>query len=331
MFKSATIKLMVWYVLFVVVLSLVFSGVLYQFSSHELSEALGNQYKVLVGSDHDADNQSSETTKELDSRSQHLIQNLVYFNILILFGAIISSYILARRTLRPIEIAHRAQIRFSAEASHELRTPLTAMKADTESRLMQRNPDAASLRQTLEGNLADIERLERLTEHLLEISRYKSRSLVEKRSAEASLVIGNVVGLFKQRAKEKNIKLKASIDPLTVAIDAESLSQLVTIIIDNAIKYSKSKTNISIQLERNNKQATLTIIDQGIGIHPDDLPHIYEYFYRSKYRHQSREKIAGYGLGLPLAKGIVELYNGAIDIKSTEGNGTTVSVTLPLA
>src|ERR1035438_8663009 len=130
MFKSATLKLTLWYVLIVMVLSLLFSGVLYHFTTHELSEGLDDQYHQIISNDHDGDNYRYISTSELDTRSKHLILEMVYFNIVVLLGASISSYALARRTLRPIEEAHQAQIRFTAEASHELRTPLTAMKAD---------------------------------------------------------------------------------------------------------------------------------------------------------------------------------------------------------
>jgi signal transduction histidine kinase len=150
MFRSAIVKLTLAYVVLATVLSLLFSGVLYHFSTDTISDALNNQHKYLVSNDHDFDN-SFPVSEELNRQSEHLFGQLVYFNIIVITGSTIVSYALARRTLRPIERAHQAQIRFTAEASHELRTPLAAMRADTEVALMEKGINS-KVRRTLQGN-----------------------------------------------------------------------------------------------------------------------------------------------------------------------------------
>jgi signal transduction histidine kinase len=332
MFKSAIVTLTLWYVLLSTILCLLVSGVVYHFSTRELSEALRNQYAQLANSDHDSDNQRYVPTQELDTRSQHLLQNLIYFNVVVLAGSSVASYALARRTLRPIEAAHQAQIRFTAEASHELRTPLAAMKADTEATLMDDRNDAVMLRWTLQGNLHDIEKLEKLTNHLLEISRYKSKATPVWKDVELGTIIEDVLKQFRQPISASHIEITTDTKPVHLKGDPQALCQLVTIVLDNAIKYSPDKGSIRVVLTKANKQATLTIADTGMGIRAEDLPHIFESFYRSQKVATSEHKLpAGYGLGLPLAREIVEVHNGTIGVHSKENNGTVVTIKLPLS
>jgi len=330
MFKSAIVTLTLWYVLLSVGLSLLFSGVLYHASTHELGDALRNQYQEIANNDHDGDNQRYVST-ELDARSQHLLRQLVYFNIVILAGSGIVSYLLARRTLKPIEDAHKAQVRFTAEASHELRTPLTAMKADTEATLMDRSNDPAVLRKTLQDNLRDIEKLEKLANHLLEISRHKSKAVTAFEDIDLETVIQKALEQLQQPIHANQLKIRASTASVHVKGDPQGLQQLFIIVLDNAIKYSHSKGSIDVKLANDNKHAVIVITDEGIGIRAADLPHIFERFYRSKTAVAKEGEVSGYGLGLPLAKEIVDLHKGSFEIQSEENKGTTATIELPLS
>lgn len=330
MFRSATLKLTLWYVFLVMVLSVTFSGVLYHFSTRQLGEALHNQYRAMVDNDHDADNEYKVSGHELDARSSDLLQDLWYFNAVVLFGSAGVSYILARRTLRPIELAHQVQIRFTAEASHELRTPITAMKADTEATLMQPGDDPAILRATLEGNLRDIDRLEKLTDHLLEISRYRSGAHIARDSVKLDTILSEVMAESKHAIAAKQLVLDVNIEPLLIVGDSQSVRRLITIVLDNAIKYSSPKGRINVVVIAENHYAMITIQDQGMGIDSHDLEHVFEPFYRAKNAIE-RKNVRGYGLGLPLAKEIVELHKGTITIQSNKRKGTTIMITMPLA
>lgn len=324
MFKSATVTLTLWYVLLSLGLSLLFSGVLYHFSTRELAEALHNQYSVLASND--GDSRLFASSQELDTRSQHLLLNLAYFNILVLVGSSVASYGLARRTLRPIEEAHQAQIRFTAEASHELRTPLAAMRADTETTLMERTDDPAVLRRTLQGNLNDIDKLEKLTNHLLELSRYKSKAADVKETIDLDGIFQDVTKQFQQPILAKHLKITIDTRPLQVIGDQQAVRQLITIVLDNAIKYSQPKGAIALSLGKDNRHAIIKIADKGIGIRHEDLVHVFESFYRAQ-----NVSTKGYGLGLPLAKGIVEAHGGTISIQSQQHAGTVVTIKLPLS
>lgn len=331
MFKSATLKLTLWYVLIVMLLSVLFSGVLYRFGTHELSEGLNDQYHQIVVDDHDSDDINHISKTELDTRSTRLKEELVYFNIIVLAGAFITSYVLARRTLRPIEEFHKSQIRFTADASHELKTPLTAMKADTEATLMLGSGDSALLRQTLKDNLKDIEKLEKLTEHLLDLSRHDSKATAKAEVLDVEKITKEVVSSLGPRIRHKKLKINLKTQSARVKAEPHGLNQLITIVLDNAIKYSHREGQISVNLINKGEQAIITIGDNGIGIPIDDLPHIFERFYRSKNINSTKDGSTGYGLGLPLAKDIVELSGGRIVVQSKEGQGTTVDITLPIA
>jgi len=329
MFKSALVKLMMWYIALAMVLSLIFSFVLYHFSTQEIGEGLNNQYKAIIRNDHDNDSDDSTTKKELHARSMHLLQDLVYFNVFVLIGSGFSSYWLARKTLRPIEEAHQAQIRFTAEASHELRTPLTALRADTESVLMQNKNDPKLLKKTLKDNLRDIEKLEKLANHLLEMSKYKSKTTMLSESVDLKVKIISIIEQFKKQISNKKVAINFEGKSVKVNADPIAIGQLISIVLDNAIKYSRPKGQIKVSLAELKGNAIIKVEDNGIGISPKDMPHIFEHFYRSPHTKNAGIKASGYGLGLPLAKDIVDLYEGSVHIESVEHEGTKVTINLP--
>lgn len=330
MFKSAILKLTFWYVLLSVLLSLLFSGVIYRFATHELREGLQNQYHALETNDHDSDNVATLPTAELNDRSSNLITDLVYFNIVVFLGSTLVSYILARRTMRPIEEAHQAQMIFTAEASHELRTPLAGMRADTESVLMQKNKDLHMMQTALEDNLQDILKIQKLTDHLLQMSRYKSHGTLAHEPIDLQELVRETITQFERQQPKNEINIELTGKPIHVVADQMVIQQLVAIILDNAIKYSKSRSQIRIVLEENAGKLSIVVTDKGVGINPKDLPHIFEHFYRSSNAKNKQNQASGYGLGLPLAKNIVDLYHGQIIIESVEKEGTTVTVELPV-
>lgn len=329
MFQSATVKLTFWYVLLAAMLCLAYSVVVYHLSTEELDEALNRQYHSLVSTnDHDNDNVPPPYTA-IHDHSKHLLSELVWFNIAVIVGSSAFGYLLARRTLRPIEQAHTAQIRFTAEASHELRTPLAAMRADTEVALMEKGL-AVQARRILKTNLQDIERLERLTTNLLDIARYHNGVAPKLSVLDFDELTQQAIKQLAHQALHKHITLKSTILPVQVTGDQRALEQLVIIFIDNAIKYSHADTTVAISLKADAARAVLTITDTGVGIPADDLPHIFEHFYRS-HNTSKTEHTSGYGLGLPLAQEILSAHDGQVEIESQENHGTTVTVTLPTA
>jgi signal transduction histidine kinase len=328
MFKSALTKLTLVYVGLVMALCIIFSFVFFQFATHELNAGFKNQYRIISGNDHDSDNYNSVSGPELHARADHLETNLVYFNAAVLVGTVVAGYVLAMRTLRPIEAAHASQERFTAEASHELRTPLTAMKADTESILMTQDATTKQLRKALEENLHDIERLEKLSTHLLNMGRYKSKNNLATETIDLQTLIKETVVQAKRHYKNKHATIITDLQPAKALVEPIAIQQLLLIVIENALKYSRANAAVKVSQIVESNQIRITVEDTGIGISETDLPHIFEHFYRSSQA-KSSDTASGYGLGLPLARDIVALYNGTIEVTSREGKGTIVTIFLP--
>lgn len=329
MFRSAIFKLTLWYVVIAAYLCLLFSVVVYHLSTEELSEALHHQYSSFLDNGHDRSN-IPPPDSDIRQHGQHLLSELIWFNVAVIAGSSVIGYFLAHRTLKPIEDAHQFQMRFTAEASHELRTPLAAMRADTEATLMEKKLPAKTQRM-LRNNLHDIERLEQLTEHLLDIARYQNKTTTNPVLLDFDELTHKVVSQLDYAAQQKHIRIKQSIQPAQIMGEQHGLQQLVTIVLDNAIKYSQKRSTVWVSLRSDTRDAILTVKDNGIGIPVDDLPHVFEHFYRSANIESDKKTMGGYGLGLALAREITNAHNGTINIQSRDNNGTTVCITLPLA
>ncbi|HXH27069.1 MAG TPA: HAMP domain-containing sensor histidine kinase, partial [Candidatus Acidoferrum sp.] len=248
--------------------------------------------------------------------------------IVLLAVACAASYLLARHNLRPLEQAMEAQSRFTADASHELRTPLTTMRTEIEVAL--RNPalGKAEMRDLLHSNLEEVAKLKALSEGLLRLAQADGAAVQMARVSLAA-VVKNASKQLAATAGAKHITIAENIKDVTVTGDQQSLSELLVILLDNAIKYSPEQTTVTITTLTQNKQALCTVADQGRGIKAADLPHIFDRFYRTD---ASRSKLSpgGYGLGLPIARKIIEAHRGSIEVKSAPGKGSTFTIKLPL-
>jgi len=333
MFKSALIKLILWYVALVMALSLTFSFFLYHFSVNELKEGLNKQYQDLTITNTNTNNNNSNITeKEFNERATGLLRVFIYFNLIAFIGSTILSYFLAKQTLGPIKKAHQIQTRFAALASHELRTPLAAIKADTESVLMMANNNNQKiLVKALRDNLRDVQRLEELTNHSLEVAKYQSSNQLNEETIDISMIIQQVITQIKHTKEGKNRKIIYAKDKAIMFTgDPLALKLLFSTLFDNAVKYSPKSSTINVALTQQAKKIVVTINNLGEVIDPHDLPYLFEFFYRSNNnRNNLKRKNTGFGLGLALAKQIVDLHQGKINITSMPNIGTTVIVILP--
>ncbi len=325
-FKSAALKLTVWYLLIIMCLSLIFSGALYRISSDELAHNTSRQISYfndeLAPGDFNAYRQLRQ--KQYNESINNLRGSLVVFNLLVLVGGGMVSYVLARRTLRPIEESLNAQKRFTGDASHELRTPLTAMQTEIEVAL--RNPkltknDSVEL---LKSNLEEVNKLKDLSEGLLALTGNNEKSLA-KEMVPVSQIVEQAVERNLRSAESKKIKLVHKSAATSVHGDKAGLIQLVSILIDNAVKYSPPASQVEITAERRNKHMQIQVKDRGKGIKAQDLPRIFERFYRADSS-RSRSESEGYGLGLAIAKKIADLHDAYIEVKSAPGKGSTFTL-----
>lgn len=156
---------------------------------------------------------------------------------------------------------------------------------------------------------------------------------VQKSECSLAIFFGhdNAQAVLGDAAQEKHIRIKQNVRPTQVIGDQHGLQQLVTIVLDNALKYSDKQGTVTVSLRTDEATALLTIKDDGIGIPSNDLSHVFERFYRSANTKSDKKAASGYGLGLPLAQEIASAHSGMIHISSREHSGTTVRITLPLA
>ncbi|MFW6110204.1 MAG: sensor histidine kinase [Patescibacteria group bacterium] len=350
LFNSARIKLTLLYLLISILISSFFSILIYRVVSKELEQCL-HQGAVLQRAHElgikvprhlpkrlqDIDPQLSteeicpKCGKALSTAKQAFLIRLGVFNIFIWSFSAGAGYFLAGKALEPLKHSMKEQKRFVADASHELRTPLTAIKTSIEVALRDKNTSPQELRDVLSNNLKDLAELEKLTESLLKLSQYieKGRDL-EFEKVNLRNVVEPVVEKFKPVAKEKNIELNINVDKIIVKGSRESLEEMFSIFIDNALKYTNPEGVINITAKARKDTAQIKFSDTGIGISKEDLPHIFDRFYRTDSS-RSKQDATGFGLGLSVAEKIIELHNGSVKVESTPKEGTTFVIRLPLS
>ena len=329
-FHSATLRLTAWYTLILLFISLLFSFIVFQISTHEL----GRSYRpprageIFINLTDDADGFRTWREQRVAESRSRLLGQLVLFNLAVLSSGAIGSYLLARRTLRPVEEALESQTRFSSDAAHELRTPLTIMQSEIEVGLRDKTATKASHAALLASSLDEVHHMRTLTDRLLMLANNHDISL-SPTSFEA--VVIEAVNRTIPLAQPKKISVKNTARDITVIANAESLTDVLVILLDNAVKYSPSKSTITLSAQKRGKQATLSVSDTGQGIAAEDLPHIFDRFYRADTS-RSSQNVAGHGLGLSIAKQIISAHRGHIAARSNaSGKGTTFTITLPLA
>lgn len=329
MFASATLKLTVWYLSGVMLLSLGFSLLVYNLSLGEFSARLSvietrlkeSNIQISHGFDFNIVRQ-----RQLQEARRNLITMLLYVNLIILGIGGVGSYVWARRTLQPIEEAHEAQTRFTSDASHELRTPLAVMQAETESVLRDKTATKAIYRETLESNLEEVQRLATLSNLLLKLARLDTDSLTWQ-SVSVAVAAQRAVQSFSAQ-QQKRITITARRKLFVPHANPESLTELFVILLDNALKYSTPHTPIIVRLYKEKGRACCSVTNQGKGISQEEIDYIFSRFYQADTA-RNKAVNSGYGLGLSLAKKIVELHRGDIAVKSAKNGNTTFTVKLP--
>ncbi len=333
MFKRTRLKLTGWYVLMVMLVSVLFSVVIYQMLSTEVDRFAQAQQLRFERRLHSVEIVTPPPTIDLDlvADSKHrIILNLLVVNssILLMAGAI--GFFLSGVTLGPIAIMLDEQKRFVSDASHELRTPLTALKSMLEVGLRDPNLDLKESKSLISQSIDETNKLANLSSSLLELATDNHRSQTPFSQLKLSRLVTEAVSQVSSLAISKEIHLNSKVNGTVVFGSQDKLTQLLVILLDNAIKYSPSKSKITITALTQKKQAVIKVSDQGIGIATKDLPHIFERFYRADSA-RGRQNEGSYGLGLAIAKKIVDTHHGTINAISQLNKGTTFIIKLPLA
>ena len=334
MFKEARLKLTGWYLLIIMTISLSFSAVIYVGANNELvrmdmvqkerqaridnikNYLLQNQLPVPP----EIPGVESETLEQLRLR---VITNLGIINLLILALSGVGGYFLAGQTLKPVSKMVKDQKDFIGNASHELRTPITSLKTEIEVALRDKKMTLAEAKKLLKSNLEDVNNMQRLSNYLLEFSRYDDpNKKPEIKKIELSSVVDSAIDNLVPVAAAKNIKIIKKLNKSHVKSEEGAVTRLSTIFIDNAIKYSKENSEVEVSVKGN---GVLEVADHGMGISDTDLPHIFDRFYRADSSH-CKNTIDGYGLGLSIAKSIADSTGAKIKVQSKLGKGSTFSV-----
>ncbi|MBR6677525.1 MAG: HAMP domain-containing protein [Oscillospiraceae bacterium] len=222
-----------------------------------------------------------------------------------------------------------ARKRFVSDASHELKTPLAAIRLLTDSILQNRGMEEETVHEFISDIGQEAERLSRITEDLLRLTRLDSDILAAAEQVDLEQMVRRVIRTMEILAEEKQIELSYQAETGCVVLAApDEIHQVIYNLVDNAIKYSRSGCFVQVELRRENGCAVLSVSDNGIGIPEGDLDHIFERFYRvDKARSRSA---GGTGLGLSIVRDFVEKRGGTVTAACRAGGGSVFTVRLPL-
>ena len=230
-------------------------------------------------------------------------------------------------TFARLEASFAHQVRFTSDASHELRTPVSVILSQAQTAL-SRERGAAEYRETIEACQRAAQRMRKLIESLLALARLDAgQEPMRQEQFDLARVTRDCAEMVRPLAAERKVELVCDLTAVHCLGDPERVSQVVTNLLSNAIHFNHEGGEVRIRTQGENGTSLLTVQDTGVGIPPEDLPHVFERFYRVD---KSRSRIQGKtGLGLAICKAIVEAHSGTIEVTSQPGAGSTFLVRLP--
>lgn len=253
-----------------------------------------------------------------------IIISIIVCTISLVLVFVISLF-LANTSLKPIIDAWKKQQAFVADASHELRTPLAVISTNLEIVMEDNNESVGNQRKWLENISLETKRMTKLIEDLLFLARSDSKKLLKFAEFNLSRTAEKSIASFEAVAIKHGIILKKDIEPEVIFRGNEGrIKQLIVILFDNAVKHTKEGGCIQLKVHRDKNRTEITVSDTGEGISEEYIDKIFDRFYKID---KSRSKRGGnFGLGLSIAKSIVQEHNGNIDVSSVVGKGTTFKI-----
>lgn len=242
--------------------------------------------------------------------------------------ALVGGWFLANRALVPTRRAFERQRRFVADASHELRTPLTLIRGNAE--LIRRHQGQTIEENThlVDGIVDEAEYLSDMVTSLLTLEQSdEGRLALREDPVDLSDLVRQVCGDTQPLAVTRGLTLECAATPFAVTAqgDRERLRQVLLAVVDNALKYTPPGGRIELRLDFEENTAHIVVSDSGLGIQPEHLPHVFDRFYRVD---AARREPGGSGLGLSIAKALIEGHGGAIKLESPDGGGVTATIRL---
>jgi len=266
---------------------------------------------------------------------QNFLTQLIYTFALVAFATLIVIFFISRyfanKSIKPIKEAFDKQKQFIADASHELKTPLAVISTNVDVLMSNKEDTIGNQSKWLQYIKSEVERMSKLTKDLLYLTQidYSDNKLVFS-NFNISETVESAVLTMEAIIFEHSISLNYNIEPnLTVYGNSEQIRQVIMILLDNAVKYTNTNGHINVLLKKNHNSVCLSVTNTGEGISEKDIGRIFDRFYRAD---KARERKNGsYGLGLAIAKTIVEQHKGKIYAKSVLNESTTFYVELPRA
>ncbi|HEX6746148.1 MAG TPA: HAMP domain-containing sensor histidine kinase [Longimicrobium sp.] len=266
---------------------------------------------------------------QIEAQSLRLIETFVVGAFAALVGVAILGHYLAALSVRPVEETYEYMRRFTADAAHELRTPVSVLRVRAEV-AVQRERAPEEYRAALLDIGREAEVMGRIVDDLLILARVESgvRPVVEEPVYLDDLV-SDAAAAAGVLAETRGVRLKVGeFDEAKVVGDAPLLRQLLMIVMQNAVKYTAEGGEVTVDVHSRGGSPTVVVADTGIGIAPGELPHVFERFYRGE---EARGLTEGAGLGLSIARRIVDQHGATIDVDSQAGRGTRVTLVFPAA
>ena len=271
------------------------------------------------------------------SHYNNLSAQLAVIEVATLAVFFVISLFFSRWALGPVARAWVQQRRFVADASHDLKTPLTVILANTSIALEHPERSVASQSQWLESTQHEAEAMQGLVGDLLELAKMDEEEAAASAGAPranfepvdlSDLVEGELLQ-FESVAFERGVQLEPYVQPgISLSGNKQRLRRLASTLIDNACKYVDEGGVVEVTLSETGKHAKLTVRNTGAPIAPEDLPHVFDRFYRADKARTSGA--GGHGLGLAIARAIAEEHRGTLTVASTQEAGTTFTATLPI-
>ncbi len=290
----------------------------------------GTRYRLLTSrvttASGDVYLQAGRSLADQDAILRSTLLGMLAFSALITLLLGWGSWLLAGRSLVPAQEAWERQQTFVANASHELRAPLTLLRASAEVAERKLPPNSPS-RPLMEDVLRETDVMARLVEDLLLLSRLDAGAVrLDVQPVDLAALVRDVAAPFERVTEDRGIRLEAEATRVVALGDAARLRQVVLILLDNALRHTAAGGWIRVSSAEEGEQAVIIVSDNGSGIAPEHLPHVFERFYRA-----DEQGSTGSGLGLSIARTLVRAMQGEIHLESRPGQGTLVALRLPVA
>lgn len=280
----------------------------------------------------DYDSYTIEAIKVVDTEEM-LLNQLKFVLIISIILALVAVYFISKfltnKSLEPIEETWKNQELFVQDASHELRTPLTIIFSKVESIIKRPENSVEDEMKNLVIVMKEVRRFSKLVSDLLKLTKEDAIITINKSKFDIVATVNDILSQYEDicELQNKNLKFNYNLKDENIYTDKEKLKQIFIILIDNAIKYTKEDDYINIRLSEEGSNIKLEVSDSGVGIKEEELPLIFNRFYRSSSHRETNKE--GSGIGLSIAKMLVNNLKGKIEAKSKHKKGSTFSIYIP--